>query len=165
MKAFAKFGDHVDFLSTVCSRPVQSDNDRPWLMDGKLLRERLETVKQDLLRWRQLVLDTLEATGFRHDDCRAAQLNTSGGAVRLQLEGAYVQDVQDAQDLACAFLQPNSSLREAMVQAGVDCQVQLIRCGLLSRQQLHVALLTGPPAAFKQQTGAARLDVSDAKMF
>ena len=125
VEALAASGHPIRNLIRNCSA-VQPDSDQPWPQDGHLLRRHLAIVKQTLLDWRQRVLDTLEATGFRHDDCRAAQLNTSGGAVRLQLEGTFVQDVIDAQDLACAFLQPDSSLRAAM-QVGVDCQVQLIR--------------------------------------
>ena len=138
--------------------------DQLWPQDGDLLRRHLVIVKQALLDWRQCVLNTLEATGFRHNDRFAAQLNSAGGAARLQLEGAYVQDVQDAQDLACAFLQPESSLRAAM-QLGVVCQVQLIRCELLCRQLLYVALLIGSPAAVSLQTGPAQMDSSDAMVF
>ncbi len=129
VEALAASGHPIRHLSRNCSA-VQPDSDQPWPQDGHLLRKHLVTVRQSLLDWRQLVLDTLEATGFEHSDGSAAQLRSAGGAARLQLDGAYVQDVQDAQDLACAFLQPASSLRAAM-QAGVDHQVQLIRCDLL----------------------------------
>ena len=130
VEALAASGHPIKNLLRNCSA-VQPDSDQPWPQDGRLLRRHLAIVKHTLLDWRQRVLYTLEATGFRHSDRDAAQLKSTGGAARLQLEGAYVQDVQDAQDLACACLQPESSLRAAM-EVGVDCQVQLIRWGLLS---------------------------------
>ena len=125
VEALAASGHPIRHLPRNCSA-VQPESDQPWPQDGCLLRKHLGIVRQSLVDWRQLVLDTLEATGFEHSDGSAAQLRSPGGAARLQLDGAYVQDVQDAQDLACAFLQPDSSLRAAM-RAGVDCHVQLIR--------------------------------------
>ena len=123
VEALAASGSSIQDLLKECA-------DQPWPQYGDVLRKHLVGVKQSLLDWRQLVLDRLEATGFEHNDSSAAQLESPGGAARLQLNGAYVQDVQDAQDLACAFLQPDSSLRKAM-QVGVDCCVELIRCDLL----------------------------------
>ena len=100
-------------LKSICKDMLHWTSDRiafkqSWLGSPQKLCRALPSIRQAVISWRHQMVNTWEATGYRLDDEFASQL-VSSKPLRVEVDGEYVVDVLDSQDLACAMLHTHSN--------------------------------------------------------
>ena len=106
--------DGADSLQTILVADLRWNSDKgqfaqKWGSDNRMLRKQLPEIRQAITWWQQRVLDTWEATGYRHDDPDASRLMDQR-PLRLQIDDTFIADALDSADLACFFLHTSGSL-------------------------------------------------------